>query len=121
MEGQELQEVEEEKDIGVIVHRSLKPSRQCEAAALTATRVLAQVRQNFHYRNKRIFKKLYCQYVRPHLEFSVSAWNPWLEGDIQRLEQVQMKVVNAISGLKGNTYTDKLRELDLETGFGPGI
>ena len=44
MEGQELQVVEEEKDIGVIVHKTLKPSRQCEAAANTATRVLAQIR-----------------------------------------------------------------------------
>ena len=92
MEGEELQVGDEEKDIGVVVHKSLT-SRQCEAAASTATRVLAQIRRNFHYRDKKVSKQLYWQYVCPHLEFAVPAWNPWLEGDIQKLEQAQMRAM----------------------------
>ena len=112
---EELQVVEEEKDIGVVVHKSLKPSRQCEVAAGTAKRVLAQIRRNFHYRDRKVFRQLYCQYVRPHLEFAAPAWNPWLEGDIQRLEQVQKMAVAMISGLAGKTYEEKLKELGMET------
>ena len=115
MEGEELQVVEEEKDIGVVIHKSLKPSRQCETAAGTANRVLAQIRRNFHYRDKKVFKQLYCHYVRPHLEFAVPAWNPWLEGDIQKLEQVQVRAVAMISGLAGKSYEEKLRELGMES------
>ena len=60
-------------DVGVIVHKSLKPSKQCQVAANTAAAVLRQITKNFHYRDRRYFVKLYCQYVRPHLEFAVSA------------------------------------------------
>ena len=33
MEGLKLQVVNEEKDIGILVHKSLKPTRQCKKAA----------------------------------------------------------------------------------------
>ena len=59
MEGTQLEVVEEEKDIGVIVHRSLKPSRQCKKAAGIATAVLRQLARNFHYRDKNTHLKTY--------------------------------------------------------------
>jgi hypothetical protein len=40
MNGTELKEIEEETDVGVLIHRSLKPTRQCEKAANTANAVL---------------------------------------------------------------------------------
>ena len=33
MGGIELQEVDEEKDIGILIHKNLKPSRHCKKAA----------------------------------------------------------------------------------------
>ena len=98
MGGVELQEVEEERDVGVIIHKSLKPSAQCSKAANTAMAVLGQIGQNFHYRDRHIFVKLYKQYVRPHLEFSTPAWSPWLQGDIDRLEAVQKNLLGWLQG-----------------------
>ncbi len=112
--GEVLQEVEEEKDIGVVVHKSLKPSKQCQKAAATAGAVLRQISKNFHYRDKRVFRNLYCQYVRPHLEFSTPAWSPWLAADVEVLERIQKKAVGMIVGLKGKTYAEKCSELNLE-------
>ena len=77
MAGQKLNVVEEEKDIGVIVHSSLKPNRHCKKITDTANAVLRQLTKNFHYRDRNIFKKLYVQYVQPHLEFASPAWPPW--------------------------------------------
>jgi hypothetical protein len=74
MNGVELKEIEEEVDIGVVVHKSLKPSRQCEKAANTANAVLRLIQRNFHYRDRNTFLSLYKQYVRPHLEFCGLAW-----------------------------------------------
>ena len=51
--------------------------------------------------------------MRPLLEFSTAAWNPWLKSDIELLEKVQMKAVKAISSLKAKTYPEKLKELKL--------
>ena len=59
MAGHRLTVFEEEKDVGAIVHKSLKPSRQCKKAAVTAGAVLRKLTRNFHYRDRNIFKKLY--------------------------------------------------------------
>ena len=115
MEGIELQEVTEEKDIGILVHQSLRPSKHCKKAADMAGAVLKQITKNFHFRDRNIFKKLYVQYVRPHVEFASPVWSPWLEQDIQTLEKVQKKAVGMISGLKGENYIEKCKELKLDT------
>ena len=115
MNGEPLTCVDEEVDIGVKVTKSLKPSAQCLKAAKTAQQVLAQLTRAFHYRDRNVFMRLYTQYVRPHLEFSAPAWSPWTEHDIECLEKVQKRAVNMVSGLKGNSYEDKLVELDMVT------
>jgi hypothetical protein len=115
MNGRKLKTVTEETDVGVIVQYNLKPSKQCQRAANTATGVLKTIWRNFYYRDKKVYLNLYKQYVRPHLEFSVTAWAPWLEGDKQILERVQEKAINAISGLAAQTYAEKCKELGIET------
>ncbi len=70
MNGQELEETEEERDIGVVISSNMKPSAQCSVAARTAQSVLGQLTRAFHYRDRHVFMRLYKQYVRPHLEFS---------------------------------------------------
>jgi hypothetical protein len=71
--------------------------------------VLKQLAKNFHYHDKKIFLKLYKQYVRPHVEFATPAWSPWLNADIQLIETVQGKAVGMISGLKGASYAEKCK------------
>ena len=115
MGGADLMEVEEEKDVGVLVNKSLKPAAQCKKAANTAMAVLRQLTQNFHFRDRHIFIGLYKQYVRPHLEFSTPAWSPWLCGDKDTLEAVQRKAVKMVAGLVGTSYEERCRELKLDT------
>jgi hypothetical protein len=57
---------------------------------------------------------LYKQYVRPYLEFASQASSPWLTGDKEELEKVQMKAVDMVSGLKGKSYEERCEELGLE-------
>ena len=115
MAGTKLKVVEEEKDIGVIIHKSLKPSAHCKRVADTANAVLRQLTKNFHFRDRHVFKKLYIQYVRPHVEFASPSWSPWNEADKTVIENVQKPAVNMISGLIGSTYEEKCRELGLES------
>ena len=86
--GSILTEVEQEKDIGVTIHKSLKPSAQCAKAAKKSNQVLGQMFKSFHYHDKYVWIRLYTKFVRPHLEFSVQAWFPWYQSDIQMLEKV---------------------------------
>jgi hypothetical protein len=115
MDGTALQETLSEKDIGVYVTQKLKPAEQCKTAARTAQAVLGQLTRAFHYRDRHVFMRLYKQYVRPHLEFCTQAWAPWNEEDKACLEKVQQRAVKMVSGLRGRTYEERLRELNITT------
>ena len=115
MGGTVLATPETERDIGVLVSNNMKPAKQCQKAAQTASSVLGQISRSFHYRDRVTFVKLYKQYVRPHLEFAVTAWSPWSEADKECLEKVQKRAVKMISGLASRDYNERLAELGLET------
>ncbi len=108
-----MEETTEERDIGVEMTKNLKPSSQCAKAARTAQTVLSQLTRAFHYRDRNIFLRLYQQYVRPHLEFASPAWSPWTEADKAVLEKIQRRAFGMVSGLKGQSYEEKLPELNL--------
>ena len=115
MGGRVLEAVEFEKDVGVIVHRSLKPTMQCAQAANRANAILGQLSRAVSYRDKVTFMKLYKVYVRPHLEYAVVSWSPWSVGDKELLEKVQRRAVGMVSNLRGRTYEARLAELDMTT------
>ena len=108
-----LESVDVEKDVGVMIHCSLKPSVQCAKAAKKGNQIIGQMSRAFHYRDKTVWIRLYKQYVRPHLEYCIQAWNPWTVADIELLEGVQRRAVYMVSGLQGLNYVDKLQELGL--------
>ena len=113
MNGIPIDVVDHEKDIGIHITKSLKPSDHCAKAAGTGMGVLFQLLRSFHYRDRKVFVNLYKTYVRPHLEFSSPVWNPWLKKDIETIEKVQQKFVRNITSLKTGTYEEKLSELKL--------
>ena len=102
MGGEELAETEEERDLGVLVHESLKPANQCQTAAKNANRVLGLINKSFHYRTKCTLIPLYKSLVRPKLEHAAAAWSPWLEKDIDSLEKVQRRLVRTLSNQRRN-------------------
>jgi ribonuclease P/MRP protein subunit RPP40 len=115
MDGKEMQVTESEKDLGVMVENTLKPTMQCQKAARKANAILGQISRSFHYRKKVTMTKLYKTFVRPHLEYAVTVWCPWLEKDIEELEKVQKRAVKMMSDVKGKTYEERLKELEMTT------
>jgi ribonuclease P/MRP protein subunit RPP40 len=111
--GVVLEEVHEEKDLGVIISESLKPAAQCAKAVKKANSVLGQMSRSFHFRDRNVWIRLYKTFVRPHLELCVQAWSPWYVKDCDLLESVQKRAVNMVIGLRATNYDDKLRELKL--------
>ena len=70
--------------------------------------VLGQLSRAVSYRDKQTFLKLYKVYVRPHLEYAVASWSPWLQSDKEMLEKVQRRAVNMVSNFEARNYKDKL-------------
>ena len=104
-----------EKDLGVHIHQSLKPSAQCAQAVAKGNQVLGQMARSFTYRDKFVWINLYKMHVRTHLEYAVQSWCPWTQADVNSLEAVQKRAVNMTTGLKGRTYEEKLHECKLTT------
>ena len=59
METTQLQEVCEEKDLGIIVSDDLKWDKQCTAAVKQANRILGMIKRNFADRSKETILALY--------------------------------------------------------------
>ena len=115
MNGVELKEESDEKDLGIFVEANMKPSKQCTTAAKSANFALGQIQRAFHYRKKDHLVPLYKTFVRPKLEYASSAWCPWLEKDKKQLEKVQERLVRMISDVKGASYEEKLKDAGLTT------
>ena len=113
MDNDTLDSTSIEKDIGVHITSDLKPTKHCEIAANKARAVLGQISKSFHFRDRKVFVRLYKTYVRPHLEFSVSVWNPYSVQDIRTIENIQIRAVNMVSGLTGKSYSEKLSEIGM--------
>jgi hypothetical protein len=110
--GGHLEVTGEEKDVGVMITKTLKPSLQCARAAKKANQVLGQMARSIAYRDKFTFTRLYKVYVRPHLKYCSSAWSPYTVADKELLESVQRRAVRMITNISGS-YEQKLSELGL--------
>ena len=84
-----IEKTECEKDQGVLIRSDLKWEDQVRYAASKANRVLGMLKKTFMCRDSDLWKKLYISLVRPHLEYAVQVWNPYLAKDIELIEKVQ--------------------------------
>ena len=103
----------EEKDLGIYITSDFKSSTQSSKAATKGMNCLRVVRRSFKYINADSFQILYKTYIRPHLEYCVQAWCPWLEKDKQALEKVQRRANKLVPALKNLRYEEWLQALNL--------
>ena len=115
MDGIPLENVTEEKDLGVTVTESFKPSKQCSISAAKANRILGIIKKTFSSRDSAVIAKLYKSLVRPHLEYAIQAWSPYLQRDIDTLEKVQRRATKMVEGIEELSYEDRLEYLNLTT------
>ena len=104
-----------EKDLGVTMNANMKVSEQCRIAASKGNQILGMIRRNITYKEKGLIVPLYKAIVRPHLEYCIQAWRPYLRKDIDMLEKVQRRTTKFITGLRDLSYDDRLKECGLTT------
>ena len=111
----ELKTTECEKDIGIYMQPSLKPSFHVAESVKKANKALGILLRCLTYRDKHHYIRLYKTYVRCHLEYAVQAWSPWTKQDIDNIEAVQKRAIRNCHGLHGSNYEEKLKEVGLTT------
>jgi hypothetical protein len=115
MNGEDLVEIEEEKDLGVIIHCSLSPSRNVAECVKKANRVMGIIYRSFTYKGRDIMLSLYKSLIRPLIEYCVQAWSPYLVKDVINLEKVQRRFTKMIPEIRDLSYADRLKTLGLTT------
>jgi hypothetical protein len=111
--GEILRETESEKDLGVIVDKDMKFKNQVMAQTKKANKALGMIKRNFECVNQEIFQILYSVLVRPHLEYAVQVWNPYLIGEKEKIEKVQRRATKIVKEIKNIPYEQRLKQLNL--------
>ena len=83
--------------------------------ASKARSVLGMIRQHFKTIDAEEFHILYDFYIRPHMEYCVQVWSPYLRKDIECLERVQMSATKIVKGLSKMKYEERARRLEMTT------
>ena len=91
----ELEETKSEKDLGVVINNKLKWDDQVDQATLKATAVLGMLKRTFVHWNAQMFIRLFDTYVRPHLEYCSSVWNPYRKKYIKSLSSFNEEQPNS--------------------------
>ena len=115
MNGNILESVVEEKDLGVVFQNNLKWDKQCAKAVNTANRILGMIKGNFVFLNRENFLLLYKSLVRPHLEYCIQVWCPHFKKDIELLENVQRRATKLVKCMRDKSYEERLDYFKLTT------
>ena len=113
MGNHRLEEVEEEKDLGVLIHRTLSVSNNCAVAVKKANKMAGHIYRTVTHKSIETVVPLYKALVRPHLEYCSLVWSPYLKKDILSIEKVQRRVTKMIPSISALTYEERLKRTGL--------
>ena len=94
--GHILETADEENNLGVMIRKDLKASSQCIKIVKTENQILGMIKRTFTFKTKDNLLQLYKSLVRPHLEYCMQVWNPYLKKDIDLLEESSVELKNDI-------------------------
>lgn len=102
-----------ERDLGISITNDLKPSVQVSKASAKANRLLGLFKNCLTTRDLTTWSLVYKTYIRPHLEFAISAWSPYRAKDIKALEKVQHRATKIAQGLRDMAYENRCKIMGL--------
>ena len=108
-----LEGVNEECDLGIWFDKHLKFSTHFGHGVEKANKTLGLIRRSFVYLDCDTLKMLFTGIVRPSLEYGNVVWHPRFKKDIELLERVQQRATKLVPELRGLSYEERLRKLDL--------
>lgn len=88
MGSKAIENVKNEKDVGVSFDSELKFNEHISLKVNKANQAIGMIRITFTCMDPNIFIPLYKSYVRPHLEYASVIWSPTYIKDIVNIENV---------------------------------
>ena len=108
-----LDNVNEEKDLGVMIDSKLKFHTHTSSAIKKANSILGLIKRSFTAIDEKTLPILYTSMVRPHLEYGNIIWGPHFKGDTIAIEKVQRRATKLVPNLKHRPYKSRLEALNL--------
>ena len=114
-----LPAVDSEKDLGVLVSKTLNWNEHITSCINKANSCIAWVTRTIISRESEVLLQIYKSMIRPHIEYCVQLWSPlpshgnW--GLILAIEDIQRKFTRLIDGIGLLPYKTRLQKLGLTT------
>ena len=108
-----IEDTIDERYLGVLLSETLTTSRHIANIARKAKQIVGVIRRTYEYRSKNILVPLYKSLVRPHLEYCVEAWRPYLQQDINNIEGVQRRMTNMMREVEEEEYEQRMKKTNL--------
>ena len=95
-----MAQINDMKDIGVIMDSDLKFEKHINSKIDTANKILGIIRRSFMYLSAEIFIPLYKAMVRSHFDYAMVIWNPHTVKYIETIEGVQRRATKMVPEIK---------------------
>ena len=113
MYDQTLEEVDYEKDLGILIDSQLKFHQHTAAAVKKANQILGIIKRSFALLDEFSLPLLYKSMVRPHLEYGNVIWGPHFKLDQQAVERVQRRATKLVTSISHLNYQQRLKQIKL--------
>ena len=99
MHNQELEQVDEAKYLGILLHKKLSWKPHVNYITKKANQIRALLQRNIRTCHRDVKAQCYQTYVRPVVEYASAVWDPVGEGNHElrhKLEMVQRKAARFV-------------------------
>ena len=97
----------------MIITETLSPSHHIAKVVRKANQIVGMIRRTYEDRSKNNLVPLYKSLVRPHLEYCVQAWRPYLQQDINNIEGVQRRMTKMMREVEEEEYEQRMKTTKL--------
>ena len=97
-----------EKNLGVALSIDVKFTSHVTFAVTKAGSATAAQKWFIMSQDKNVYIELYKTSLRPHVEYAITIWNPYLKRGIQLREKFWKRAIKCIYGLQHFPYDQRL-------------
>ena len=112
-DGQEIEEKEHLRDLGVELSNDLSFSLHIENTVAGANKLVGWALRSFRRRSKYVMLTIWKSTIQSKMDYCSQLWSPNDQGSIARLESVARNFTSQIAGLEGKDYWERLKYLKL--------
>ena len=109
----EINQVTEEKDLGILIVDKLKFQQHINQQTRKANQRLGMIKRSFSYMDTEMFLTLFKSIVRPYLEYGSNVWFVIYKKEAIQIENVHRRATKLVKNIQHLSYTERLKYLGL--------